>query len=188
VKPYFNKDTKEKAANTEQPLEAVSPRPLMAKRQLRQSTKNKKADKEPANTTTMPSSNLRIEITPYVPDPSEQIFIPELDESKEVFALELELILAMENQRIAVYLTEKENRDRELSLELRQKGIITTLGEPFKASRRKEIKGLIARGVFEIIDSDSEEIRNARIFGSRTVNEIKGKETTTPYEKTRLVI
>jgi hypothetical protein len=188
VKPYFNEDTKEKAANTEQPLEAVSPRPLTAKRQLRQSTKNKKADKEPANTTTMPSSNLRIEITPYVPDPSEQIFIPELDESEEVFALELELILAIENQRIAVYLTEKENRDRELSLELRQKGIITTLGEPFEASRRKEIEGLIARGVFEIIDSDSEEIRNARIFGSRTVNEIKGKETTTPYEKTRLVI
>src|SRR3984885_14895270 len=94
----------------------------------------------------------------------------------------------MENQRIAVYLTKKENRDRELSLELRQKGIITTLGEPFEASRRKEIEGLIARGVFEIIDSDSEEIRNARIFGSRTVNEIKGKETTTPYEKSRLVI
>jgi hypothetical protein len=136
----------------------------------------------------MPSLNLRIKITPYVPDPSEQIFIPELDESEEVFALELELIPAMENQRIAVYLTEKENRDRELSLELRQKGIITTLGEPFEASRRKEIEGLIARGVFEIIDSDSEEIRNARIFGSRTVNEIKGKETTTPYEKTRLVI
>ena len=136
----------------------------------------------------MPSLNLRIEITLYVPDPLEQIFIPELDESEEVFALELELIPAMENQRIAVYLTEKENRDRELSLELRQKGIITTLGEPFEASRRKEIKGLIARGVFEIIDSDSKEIRNARIFGSRTVNEIKGKETTTPYEKTRLVI
>jgi hypothetical protein len=136
----------------------------------------------------MPSLNLRIEITLYVPDLSEQIFIPELDESKEVFALELKLILAIENQRIAVYLTEKENRDRELSLELRQKGIITTLGELFKASCRKEIKGLIARGVFKIINSDSKEIRNARIFGSRTVNKIKGKETTTPYEKTCLVI
>jgi hypothetical protein len=136
----------------------------------------------------MPSSNLRIKITLYVPDPLEQIFILELDKSKEVFALELKLILAIENQRIAVYLTKKENRDKELSLELRQKGIITTLGELFKASRRKEIKGLIARGVFEIIDSDSKEIRNARIFSSRTVNKIKGKETTTPYEKTRLVI
>ena len=119
MKPYFNEDTKEKAANTEQPLEAVSPRPLTAKQQLRQSTKNKKADKEPANTTTMPSSNLRIEITPYVPDPSEQIFILELDESEEVFTLELKLILVIENQRIAVYLTKKENKDRELSLELR---------------------------------------------------------------------
>jgi hypothetical protein len=85
-------------------------------------------------------------------------------------------------------LTKKENRDKELSLKLRQKGIITTLGELFKASRRKEIKGLITRGVFEIINSDSKEIRNARIFGSRTVNKIKGKETTTLYKKTRLVI
>jgi hypothetical protein len=85
-------------------------------------------------------------------------------------------------------LTKKENKDKELSLELRQKGIITTLGELFKASYRKEIKGLIARGVFKIINSDNKEIRNARIFGSRTVNKIKGKETTTPYKKTRLVI
>jgi hypothetical protein len=136
----------------------------------------------------MPSLNLRIEITLYVPNPLEQIFIPELDKSKKVFTLELKLILAIENQRIAVYLTEKENRDRELSLELRQKGIIITLGELFKASRRKEIKGLITRGVFEIINSDSKEIRNARIFSSRTINKIKGKETITPYEKTRLVI
>jgi hypothetical protein len=85
-------------------------------------------------------------------------------------------------------LTEKENKDRELSFKLRQKGIITTLGELFKASCKKEIKGLIAKGVFKIIDSDSKEIRNARIFGSRTVNKIKGKETITLYKKTRLVI
>jgi hypothetical protein len=85
-------------------------------------------------------------------------------------------------------LTKKENRDRELSFKLRRKGTIITLGELFKASRKKEIKGLIAKGVFEIIDSDSKEIRNARIFSSRTVNKIKGKETTTLYEKTRLVI
>jgi hypothetical protein len=33
--------------------------------------------------------------------------------------LELKLILAIENQRIAIYLTKKKNKDRELSLKLR---------------------------------------------------------------------
>jgi hypothetical protein len=160
----------------------------MSKRQLRRSTKSKEADKEPANTTTTLSSNIRIEITLYVLDLLEEIFIPELDKSKEVFALEPKLILVIEKQGTAVYLTKKENRDRELSLNLREKGIITTLGEPFKASRKREIKGLITRGVFKIVDSEKNKIGNARIFGSRTVNKIKGKETTTPYEKTRLVI
>jgi hypothetical protein len=136
----------------------------------------------------MPSLNIRIEITPYVLDLLEALFIPESDKSKESFVLEPKLILVVEKQRIAVYLTEKENRDRELSLNLYKKGIITTLREPFKASREREIKGLIARGVFKIVNSEKNKIGNARIFGSRTVNEIKGKETTTPYKKTRLVI
>jgi hypothetical protein len=102
--------------------------------------------------------------------------------------LEPKLILVVEKQRIVVYLIEKENKDKELSLNLYKKGIITTLGEPFKASREREIKGLITRGVFKIINSKKNKIRNARIFGSRTINKIKGKETTTLYKKTRLVI
>jgi hypothetical protein len=87
-----------------------------------------------------------------------------------------------------IFLTEKEARDRQLSVELRTKGIITTPGDPFQYSRRKEIDGLVARGVFQLIPRDSPEIKGTRIFGSRLVDEVKGKETTTPYEKSRLVI
>jgi reverse transcriptase-like protein len=89
---------------------------------------------------------------------------------------------------IEVFLAEKEARDRQTSIELRAKGVITTPGGPFIFSRRKEIDGLLARGVFELISGDSPEIGDARIFGSRLVDEVKGKGTATPYEKSRLVV
>jgi Reverse transcriptase (RNA-dependent DNA polymerase) len=92
------------------------------------------------------------------------------------------------SETIESFLTEKEARDKQISIELRAKGIITTLGEPFALSRRKEIDGLLAKGVFELISSNSEEVGNQRIFGSRLVDEVKGIGTTTPYEKSRLVI
>ena len=47
---------------------------------------------------------------------------------------------------------------------------------------------LLARGVFNLIPEDSPLLRGQRIFNSRCVDEVKGKETTTPYEKSRLVI
>ena len=89
---------------------------------------------------------------------------------------------------IELFLTEKEDRDRKTSLELRAKGVITTLGSLFALSRRVEINGLIARGVFKIIPRNPLEVRNTRIFGSRIVDKVKGKETLTLYEKSRLVI
>ena len=89
---------------------------------------------------------------------------------------------------VDVFFTEKEARDRQTSIELRAKGIITSPGGPFSFSRRKEIDGLLARGVFELISGHSREIGDARIFGSRLVDEVKGKGTATPYEKSRLVI
>ena len=89
---------------------------------------------------------------------------------------------------VKVFLTEKEARDRQTSIELRAKGVITTPGGLFAFSRRKEIDGLLARGVFELISGDSREIGDAQIFGWRLVDEVKGKGTATPYEKSRLVI
>ena len=63
-----------------------------------------------------------------------------------------------------------------------------TPGGPFKQSQRQEIDGLVARGVFEFVQFDPAKHASTRIFNSRLVNEIKGKATSTPFEKLRLVI
>ncbi|KAI0993994.1 hypothetical protein K3495_g14189 [Podosphaera aphanis] len=89
---------------------------------------------------------------------------------------------------VEALLSEKETRDREISLDLRKKGIIKTTENPFVSSRRKEMEGLLAQGVYELIQRDADELHNSRIFGSRMVDEVKGKETAIPYEKSRLVI
>jgi hypothetical protein len=86
-----------------------------------------------------------------------------------------------------VFLTHKELADLELLVKLQKEGIITALGKPFEQSTRKEIKGLMEAGVFKIKTYDDRKHGGVRIFDSRYVHEIKGK-TTTPFEKTRLVI
>ena len=91
-------------------------------------------------------------------------------------------------ERVGAFLSQKENRDREFTLELREKGIITAPENPFILSRRKEMDGLMVPGFYELVCRDDEELRDKRIFGSRMVDEVKGKETSMPYEKSRLVI
>jgi hypothetical protein len=91
-------------------------------------------------------------------------------------------------KEIEQFLIEKETRDIEFSIELRAKGIISTLGRPFELSRRTEIDGLLARGVFKMIHKDDLSIGATQVFRSRMVNEVKGKETATPYKKSRLVV
>jgi hypothetical protein len=76
----------------------------------------------------------------------------------------------------------------ELSMKLWQEGIITIPGKPFKESQWQEIEGLIANGVFEFVQYDLDKYSGIRIFNLRLVNEVKGKVTSTPYEKSRLVI
>jgi hypothetical protein len=56
-----------------------------------------------------------------------------------------------EQEICIAFITNKEQADIELSVKLREKGTITTLGLLFKQSQTKEIKGLIARGVFEFV-------------------------------------
>ena len=85
-------------------------------------------------------------------------------------------------------MTSKERADMELSIKLRNEGVITTPGLPFEQSQNKEIEGLIAKGVFEFVQYDPTKYAGVRIFNSRLVNEIKGKATDTPFEKSRLVI
>ena len=73
-------------------------------------------------------------------------------------------------------------------MDFHAKGIITTPGKPFTLSHRKEIDELLAQGIFELISNNSKEISNTRIFGSRMIDKVKGKETTMPYKKSHLVI
>lgn len=65
---------------------------------------------------------------------------------------------------------------------------IKTQGKLFEASQKLQIDGLTAWNVFEIIKQDPEKFKGFRIFNSRMVNEVKGKETDTHYEKQRLFI
>jgi hypothetical protein len=86
---------------------------------------------------------------------------------------------------ITTFLSNKEMLDLGLSKRLRAEGKITTKGPPFFVSRRKEIDGQKAKGVFEIATNED---HAGRLFKSRFVDEIKGKATDYPLEKSRLVI
>ena len=47
---------------------------------------------------------------------------------------------------------------------------------------------MIERGVFEFVPYNKDTYYGIRIFKSRIVNEVKGKTTNAPYEKSRLII
>lgn len=93
-----------------------------------------------------------------------------------------------ERELTMTFMTAKEEADLNLAKQLRLEGRITTPGAPFEASGKHEIESLIARGVFQIEQYDPTKFRGIRIFKSRMVNEIKGKATNAPFEKSRLVI
>jgi hypothetical protein len=86
------------------------------------------------------------------------------------------------------FMSSKEESDQQLALKLRQEKKITTPGEPFELSDKKEIDALISNGVFRFERYDATKHGDTRIFKSRLVREVKGKATDTPYEKSRLVI
>ncbi len=85
------------------------------------------------------------------------------------------------------YITTKERADYDLSFKLRKDSIITTSRKLFKLLDQKEINALVARGVFAFKQYDERKY-NSRIFKLRIVRKIKGKQTSTPYKKSRLVI
>ncbi|KAI0994429.1 hypothetical protein K3495_g13753 [Podosphaera aphanis] len=87
------------------------------------------------------------------------------------------------------FITNKEIADRDLAVNLRSRGVITTPGAPFEAAQKQEIDNLIARGVFDFVNWEPKgKHAGVRVFNSRLVNEVKGKTTDRPYEKSRLVI
>ena len=57
----------------------------------------------------------------------------------------------------------------------------------YKASRLKEIHGLIEKGVFDFIDESTVPL-GTRIFGSRFVDSIKNPRTKDTFKKSRLVV
>ncbi|KDN64679.1 putative conserved hypothetical protein, partial [Colletotrichum sublineola] len=91
------------------------------------------------------------------------------------------------NLLIANYFTAKEDANYALAIKLRKKGVITTPSKPFKQSNHQEIKGLMAQGVFHIVQYDKKHHGGIHVFKSRLVRKIKGKNKT-PYKKSRLVI
>jgi hypothetical protein len=86
------------------------------------------------------------------------------------------------------FLSAKEKRDLKLLLKLRQDGIISDPSLLFQAFDKKEIDSLLAREVFAFKQFNDFKHRGEQIFKSRIVQEIKGKVTPTPFEKSRLVI
>jgi len=58
---------------------------------------------------------------------------------------------------------------------------------PFTDSRRKEINGLLEKGVFTVV-TDNNVPQGVRIFNSRFVDEIKHLSTDKAFEKSRLVV
>jgi hypothetical protein len=57
----------------------------------------------------------------------------------------------------------------------------------FKASRQKEINGLLEKGVFEVIPA-TDVPQGIRLFNSRFVDDIKYAGTEKAFEKSRLVV
>jgi hypothetical protein len=88
----------------------------------------------------------------------------------------------------AAHLAQREQDDLVLARTLRSTGKITTPGQPFEKSTQTEIDALIVRGVFQFEVYNPKIHGGVRIFKSRIVNEVKGKTTNQPYEKSRLII
>jgi hypothetical protein len=86
------------------------------------------------------------------------------------------------------FVTQKELENAQLAEKLRREGKIITSSKPFELFDQTEINGLIGRGIFRFEQYNPTKHGGIRIFKSRIMNEIKGKGTNKPYEKSRLVI
>jgi hypothetical protein len=81
------------------------------------------------------------------------------------------------------YLSPKEISDYALAIKLRKNNVINTPRAPFEESDNIEVIDLIARDIiaFERFNSTK---HTGRLFKSRMIHEIKGKNDTS-YEKSR---
>ena len=82
----------------------------------------------------------------------------------------------------------RRNPVRDRRLPSRYEQFTSTTPPPnFEASRRKELDGLMERGVFKVV-AKKDIPTGTRIFGSRFVDQVKNKGTVNAYEKSRLVV
>ena len=91
------------------------------------------------------------------------------------------------HERSTLFLTQKERENYDLAVRLREDGVITSAGPPFQESDREEIDQIVARGIVEFTRYSPTEHGSLRIFKTRLVREVKGKNTK-PYEKSRMVL
>ena len=88
----------------------------------------------------------------------------------------------------AIFISHREQADYELALQLRHEGIITTPGDLFEQSDLTEIEFLLANGMLQPVQYDSNKHVGVSLFKSRLICEIKGKATNKPYKKSGLVV
>ena len=92
------------------------------------------------------------------------------------------------DKTIDIFISDKECTDYELALKQRHDGIITTPGNLFKQSDLTEIEFLLANGVLQPPQYDTNKYAGFNLFKSRLVREIKGKTIDKPYKKSCLVV
>ena len=73
-----------------------------------------------------------------------------------------------------IFISHRERADYDLALKLRQDGVITTPGDPFEQSDLTEIESLLANGVLQPLQYDSNKHAGVRLFKSRLIQEVKG--------------
>ena len=92
------------------------------------------------------------------------------------------------NKMATIFISQRERIDYEFALQLQHKRIITTRGDLFEQSNLTEIESLLANGVLQPVQYDSNKHAGISLFKSRLVCEIRGKMTDKSYEKSRLVV
>lgn len=87
-----------------------------------------------------------------------------------------------------IFISHREQADYELALQLQYKEIITTLGDLFVQSDLIEIEFLLANGMLQPVQYESNKYAGFSMFKSRLIHEIKGKATDKPYKKSHLMV
>jgi len=98
------------------------------------------------------------------------------------------VIIKDKNILFITFIINKEKSNIKLILKLRRKSIIIIFRYLFKAFQKKEINGLIIKGVFNFTKFDYIKYTKVRIFNSKLINEIKSKTTNNLYKKLKFII